>query len=359
MDLKAPYININGRKIGNGFPTYIVAEMSANHNQDFEQAVEIMRAAKKSGADAIKLQTFTADSHTIQSNKECFRIRGGTPWDGSTLYDLYQKAYMPWDWQPKLKKIAEEIGLDLFSAAVDESSVEFLEKMDVPVHKAGSFELVDLPLIRKMARTGKPVILSTGMACLSEMEEAVNVARQEGASQILLLKCTSAYPSAPEDMNLMTISHMSQAFHAPVGLSDHTRGISVPVAAVSLGACMVEKHFTLSRSVPTVDSSFSIEPNELKSMVESIRTAEKAIGQVHYGVSGNEAKLVEFRRSLFVVKNIKKGEAFNKENIRSIRPGYGLPVRHYEEVIGRCSSCDIERGTPLSWDLVVWSNANR
>lgn len=358
MNATAPYIEINGRKIGTGFPTYIVAEMSANHNQEFKQAVEIMRAAKDSGSDAIKLQTFTADSHTIQSDKKYFHIEGGTPWDGSTLYDLYQRAYMPWEWQPKLKEIAEELGLDLFSAAVDEKSVKFLEKMNVPVHKAASFELVDLPLIEKMARTGKPVILSTGMATLSEIEEAVQAARRAGSTQILLLKCTSTYPSPPEEMNLVTIPHMSQAFHAPVGLSDHTLGIAVPIAAVSLGACMVEKHFTLSRSVPSLDSSFSLEPHEFKAMVESIRIVEKAIGEVHYGVSEIEAKNRVFRRSLFVVKNMKKGEAFTAENVRSIRPGYGLPVCHYEDVIGCFAACNIERGTPLSWNLIGGSKSD-
>ena len=345
-------ILINGRKIGPDCPTYIVAEMSANHNQDFDQAVAIIRAAKDCGADAIKLQTFTADTHTIQSGNQYFRIEGGTPWDGETLYDLYERASMPWVWQPNLKKVAEELGLHIFSAAVDETSVDFLEEMNVPVHKAASFEIVDLPLLEKMARTGKPIILSTGMATLSEIEEAVNTIQKCGNKQILLLKCTSAYPAPPEDINLATIPHLSRAFDVPVGFSDHTLGIAVAVAAVSLGACIVEKHFTLSRAMKTPDSAFSVEPQEFKAMVEAIRTAEKAIGHVHYGVSEHEKSNLVFRRSLFVVKDLNEGDIFTRENIRSIRPGYGLPIRRLKDVLGKRANCDIEKGMPLKWDLI-------
>ena len=349
--MKLPSIEINGRRIGPGYPAYIVAEMSANHNQSFNQAVEILTAAKEVGADAIKLQTYTPDTLTIVCDNEYFQIKG-TLWDGRTLYDLYSEAYMPWEWQPKLKSVADDLGIDLFSTAFDSSAVDFLEHLGVSVHKVASFEIVDLPLIEKMARTGKPLIISTGMAMLGEIEEAVQTARNAGAKQIALLKCTSAYPAPPEEMNLRCIPHLVEIFGGPIGLSDHTLGITVPVAAVALGACIIEKHFTLSRSVPGPDSAFSLEPHEFKAMVEAIRTVEKALGQVHYGVSEKEVKSRLFRRSLFVVAEVKAGELFTTENIRSIRPGYGLHTRHLEEVLGRCASRNISGGTPLSWDLV-------
>ena len=346
------YVEISGRRIGPGFPAYIVAEMSANHNRDFEQAVRILHAAKQAGADTVKLQTYTPETMTIRSDENYFRIEGGTPWDGRTLYDLYGEAYTPWEWQPKLKAIADDLGLGLFSSAFDPSAVDFLEEMEVPVHKVASFEIVDIPLIEKMARTGKPMIISTGMATLNEIEEAVQAARNAGAAQIVLLKCTSAYPAPPEEMNLMTIANLAEAFGVPVGLSDHTLGIAVPAAAVALGACIVEKHFTLSRSISGPDSAFSLEPHEFKAMVEAIRTVEKAMGKVRYGVSEQEAKSRTFRRSLFVVQNVKAGERFTFENVRSIRPGYGLHTRHLPEVIGCCAARDIQRGEPLTWDMV-------
>ena len=347
-----PAIEIAGRKVGPGEPTYIVAEMSANHNQDFEQAVKILEAAKEAGANAVKLQTYTPDTLTIQSDNEYFRIGKGTLWEGKTLYELYSEAYMPWEWQPKLKKIADEIGIDLFSTAFDPTAVDFLEEMGVPVHKVASFEIVDIPLIEKMTKTGKPLIISTGMATLAEIEEAVQAARNAGATQIALLKCTSAYPAPPEEMNLRTIPHLSEAFGVPVGLSDHTLGIAVPVAAVALGACIVEKHFTLSRDNPSPDSAFSLEPQEFKAMVEAIRTAEKALGKVCYDISEHEAKSRVFRRSLFVVKAMKAGEIFTEENVQAIRPGYGLPPKHLKDVLGRQAARDIEKGTPLDWTMV-------
>lgn len=347
-----PYIEIGRRRIGPGNPVYIVAEMSANHNQNFDRAVKIVRAARDAGADAIKLQTFTPDIHTIQSDKEYFRVSGGTPWDGQTLYDLYAKAYMPWEWQPELKSIADELGMDLFSAPVDPTSLDFLEGMDVPAYKVTSFEIVDIPLIEKIARTNKPLIISTGMATLGEIEEAVQAARSTGATQIALLKCNSAYPARAEEMNLKTIPRLAEAFLLPVGLSDHTRGIAVPVAAVALGACIIEKHLTLSRDLPTLDNDFSLEPSEFKAMVEAVRVAEKALGEGRYKVGEHEAPNRSLRRSLFVVRDIKAGEPFTAENIRSIRPGYGLLVRHLKDVIGCRASRDIERGTPLSWELV-------
>jgi N-acetylneuraminate synthase len=345
-------IEINGRRVGPGSPVYIIAEMSANHGKDFEQAVGVLHAAKEAGADAVKLQTYTPDTLTIRSDREYFRIKGGTPWDGGTLYDLYDEAYMPWVWQPKLKAIADEVRIDLFSTAFDASAVDFLEEMGVPVHKIASFEIVDLPLIEKMARTGKPLIISTGMATLEEIHEALQAARNAGAKQIALLKCTSAYPAPPEEMNLATIPHLANTFHIPIGLSDHTLGTTVPIAAVALGACIAEKHFTLSRSNPGPDSAFSLEPQEFKAMVEAIRTVEKAQGEVHFGVSNQEAKSLVFRRSLFVVKDMKAGEVFTMENVRSIRPGHGLHPRHFNEIVGKVACCNIHKGTPFSWDLI-------
>ena len=346
------YIEIGKRRIGQGCPVYVIAEMSANHNGDFDQAVRILHAAKEAGADAVKLQTSTPDTLTIQCDTSEFQITGGTLWDGKTLYDLYVGACMPWEWQPKLKEIANDLGLDLFSTAFDPTAVDFLEEMGVPVHKVASFEIVDIPLIEKMARTGKPLIISTGMATLAEIDEAVSAAKGAGASQIALLKCNSAYPAPLEEMNLRTIPHMAEGFGLPVGLSDHTLGIAAPVAAVALGACIIEKHFTLSRDFPGPDSAFSIEPHELKAMVEAVRAAEKTLGKVYYGVSEKEAKSRVFRRSLFAVKDVKAGEVFTEDNVRSIRPGHGLPPKFLKEVVGKKASCDIKRGTPLSWSHI-------
>ncbi|HXA77710.1 MAG TPA: pseudaminic acid synthase [Candidatus Acidoferrales bacterium] len=346
-------IAIGKRRIGRGNSTYCVAEVSANHNQDYDQAVRIIHAARASGADAVKLQTYTADTMTIASSRKEFRIGGGTLWDGRNLHDLYREAWTPWEWQPGLKKVAEDLGMDLFSSAFDSTAVDFLEEMGVPAHKVASFELVDIPLIRKMARTGKPLIMSTGMASVEEIEEALQSAREAGATQIALLKCTSAYPAPAEEMNLRTIPEMARRFGVPVGLSDHTMGIAAPVAAAALGACIIEKHLTLSRATPGPDSAFSLEPHEFKAMVEAVRTAEKALGEAHFGVSEKEEASKVFRRSLFVVENVKRGEVFTEANVHSIRPGHGLHTRHLGEVLGKRAIRDIERGTPLSWDLVV------
>lgn len=348
----AERIQIADRWIGQGCPTFFVAELSANHGGQFERALRIVEAANRSGADAIKLQTYTPDTITIACDREPFRIGGGTLWDGKTLHQLYGEAYTPWEWQPKLKKAAEDLGMQCFSSAFDASAVDFLETMNVPAHKVASFELVDLPLIRKMAATGKPLIMSTGMATIEEIEEAVAVARQAGAAQIALLKCTSAYPALAEEMNLRTIPELARRFQLPVGLSDHTMGIAVPVAAVSLGACIIEKHLTLSRGAGGPDSAFSLEPEEFKAMVDAARTAVKALGSVHFGVSERERSSRVFRRSLFVVRDLKKGEQFTAENVRSIRPGNGLHTRHLAEVLGKTAALDIARGTPLSWELV-------
>jgi pseudaminic acid synthase len=346
-------IQINDRIVGHGNPVYVIAELSANHNQHFEQAARIVEAAKEAGADAIKLQTYTADTITIASDREPFRIGGGTMWDGRNLHDLYAEAYTPWEWQPKLKRVANDLGLNLFSSAFDPTAVDFLEEMGVPAHKIASFELVDLQLVQKMARTKKPLIMSTGMASLEEIGEAVEAAREAGATQIALLKCTSAYPAPPEQMNLRTIPELARRFDVPVGLSDHTLGTAVPIAAVALGACIVEKHLTLSRSTPGPDSAFSLEPQEFKEMVSAIRTAEKALGQVCFWLSPKEEASRVFRRSLFVVRDVKRGERFTSENVRSIRPGHGMHTRHLREVLDKRAACDIERGTPLSWELVA------
>jgi N-acetylneuraminate synthase len=268
------------------------------------------------------------------------------------LYDLYGEAFTPWEWQPKLKEIANKLGIHLFSSPFDFTAIDFLEKMDVPAYKVASFEIVDLPLIRRIAQTGKPVILSTGMATLAEIDEAVTTIRDTGNYQLALLKCTSAYPAPPEDMNLRSIPDLISAFGVPIGLSDHSLGTAVPVAAVALGACIVEKHLTLSRSVSGPDSAFSLEPSEFKSMVEAVRTTEKALGEVQYGVSETESQSRIFRRSLFVVQDMKAGEIFTTQNVRSIRPGHGLHTRHLDDILGRCAIGNIKRGTPLVWDLV-------
>lgn len=345
-------ITIASHPIGAGHPVYIIAEMSANHGQSFDQAVQIIRAAKEAGADAIKLQTYTPDTMTLDSRLPVFQIGKGTIWEGKNLYQLYGEAYTPWDWQPKLKAVADELGLDCFSSPFDFSAVDFLEQMNVPAHKIASFELVDLPLIRKVAATGKPVIMSTGMSSLAEIDEAVRAFREAGGKQLALLKCTSAYPSPAEEMNLRTIPHLSAAFGVPAGLSDHTLEITVPVTAVALGACIIEKHFTLARAAGGPDAAFSLEPAEFKAMVEAVRTAEKALGQVNYEVTKKEAASRVFRRSLFVVADMAAGELFTEHNVRSIRPGNGLPPKHFPEVLRRKASRAIHRGTPLNWDLV-------
>ena len=347
-----PELTIGSRKVGPGHPAYVIAELSANHGQDFDQAVRIVRAMAAAGADAVKVQTYTADTLTIACDNEFFRIGGGTLWDGRTLHDLYQEAFMPWDWQPKLQTVAKELGLDFFSTPFDASAVDFLEAMNVPCHKVASFELVDLPLLRKIAATRKPVIASTGMATQEEIAEAVKTLCDGGCTQLALLKCTSAYPALTEEMHLRTIADMGARFGVPVGLSDHTMEHTVPVAAVALGACIVEKHFTLLRATPGPDSTFSLEPDEFKAMVAAIRTTEKALGRVNYEVSANEAKSRQFRRSLFVVADLKEGEPFTAQNVRSIRPGHGLHTRHLAEVFGHKAARDVKRGTPLNWELV-------
>ena len=343
---------IHGREIGPGHKVYVIAEMSANHGHDFELAVQVLQAAKAAGADAIKLQTYTPDTLTIDCDNACFHMGKGTIWEGRNLHELYREGYMPWEWQPKLKKMAADMGLDCFSTPFDDTAVDFLEAMDVPAHKIASNEVVDHALLQRIARTGKPIIMSTGMATLEEIEEAVKVIRAAGGTQLALLKCTSVYPAAPEEMNLRTIPDLAKRFGVPVGLSDHTLGIAAPVAAVALGACMVEKHLALSRQSPGPDSAFSLEPQEFRQMVEAVREAEKALGRVSYEPTKGEVASRVFRRSLFVVENIKKGDVFTKTNVRSIRPGHGLPPKHLPDVLGRQAARDLRRGTPLEWEHV-------
>ena len=346
-------IRIGEHSIGPGNPVYIVAELSANHNQDLQRAVSLIDTAKEAGADAIKVQTYTPDTITIRSDQEPFQIRGGTLWDGRMLHDLYGEAFTPWEWHAELQRKALSYGMDFFSSPFDASAVDFLETLNVPAYKIASPELVDIPLIQKAASTGKPLIMSTGMATAEEIEEALASARAAGAEQIALLKCTSAYPSPPEEMNLSMIPALTKKFGVPVGLSDHSLGIAVPIAAVALGACMIEKHLTLSRSAKGPDSEFSLEPHEFKAMVEAVRMAEQAVGKPEFQVGEKEKASRAFRRSLFVVENVKKGDLFNAANVRSIRPGNGLHTRHLPEIFGRRAACDIERGTPLRWDMVA------
>ncbi len=332
--------------------TFIVAELSANHNQKFEIALDTVKAAKESGADAIKLQTYTADTLTIDSHKSYFQIKQGTLWDGKTLYQLYQEAFTPWEWQPELKKTANQLGLECFSSPFDQSAVDFLEKMEVPAYKVASFEITDIPLIEYIAAKGRPVIISTGIATLAEIAEAVQACRRMNNRQIIILKCTSAYPAPLDEINLRTIPHLQETFDCLVGISDHTLGISVPIAAVALGAKIIEKHFILDRKLGGPDAEFSIEPAEFKKMVLSIREVETALGAINYELSGSIKKNRIFTRSLFATANIKKGELFTRQNIRSIRPGHGLPPKYLQDILGKHARQDIEMGTPLSFDLI-------
>ena len=337
--------------IGNDH-VFIIAELSANHLQNFDLAVKTIKAMKDSGADAVKLQTYTPDTITIDCDNKYFQVKQGTMWDGKTLHQLYQEAYTPWEWQPKLKKIAEDMGLICFSSPFDKTAVDFLEDMDVPAYKVASFEITDFPLIEYIASKGKPVIISTGIATLSDIEDALDACRRVGNSKIALLKCTSEYPTPLEDVNLRTIPDMGRNFNVVIGLSDHTRSISVPVAAVTLGARIIEKHFILDRNLGGPDSAFSLEPDEFKAMVTSIRETEKALGEVKYELTEKIIKSREFSRSLFVVKDMRSGEVFTDVNVRSIRPGYGLAPKYIRDIIGRRAKEDIKRGTPLSRDLI-------
>ncbi|HHV28942.1 MAG TPA: pseudaminic acid synthase [Clostridium sp.] len=344
-------IKIRDREIGEGCPCYIIAEMSANHAGDFSRAIEIIHVAKEAGADCIKIQTYTPDTMTINCDKKYFHIDGGT-WKGENLYSLYQKANTPWEWHGRLKEEAQRVGIDFLSTPFDKSAVDFLEELGVEFYKIASFEIVDIPLIKYIASKKKPIIMSTGMATLAEIEEAVETIKAQGNDNFCLLKCSSAYPAVPEQMNLKTITHLKDTFNVPVGLSDHSLGSISAIMAVAMGASIIEKHFCLSRRIKNPDSSFSMEPDEFRKMVEDVRAAEKSIGKVSYSISENEAVSRSHRRSIFVVKDIKKGEVFTEENIKVIRPADGLEPKYFEQVLNRKASEDIERGTPLKWTMI-------
>lgn len=331
--------------------TYIIAEMSANHAGSFERAKEIVHAAKESGADCIKIQTYTPDTMTIDCNADCFYIDNGT-WSGENLYQLYQKAYTPWEWQTALKEEADRIGIDFLSTPFDRSAVDFLEDIGVEFYKIASFELVDIPLIEYVASRKKPIIMSTGMATLGEIEDAVQAVRGMGNEQLILLRCASAYPAITDEMNLKTMVNMRDTFQVPVGLSDHSMGSIGAVAAVALGASVIEKHFCLDREIENPDSTFSMNPKEFGQMVADIRQAEKAIGTICYGPSRQEKDNIIFRRSIFCVKDIQKGESITEQNTQVIRPGYGIAPKFYKEILGQTALADIKRGTPLKMEMI-------
>lgn len=346
-------IKIGNRYVGEGERTFLVAEVSANHLQDYGRAEAIIRAAKEAGADAVKLQTYTPDTITLDCDNDYFQITQGTIWDGTTLHKLYEQAYTPWEWQPKLMELANGLGMECFSSPFDATAVDFMREMDMPAYKVASFEINDIPLIRRIARIGKPVIFATGIAYLEDIERALAVCKEEGNEQAILLKCTSTYPSPYEDMNLKVIPHMAETFDCLAGLSDHSMGTAVAVASVALGAKMVEKHLTLSRSDGGPDAAFSMEPEEFGKMAEEIRIVEKALGRVTYDLTEKQKKSREDGRSLFVVKDIKAGEALTEENVRSIRPAFGMHTMYYDEIIGKKARTDIAKGTPLDWKYIV------
>ena len=343
-------MQIKGRTIGDGNPSYIIAEMSANHAGSMEHAKEIIYAAKEAGADCVKIQTYTADTITMNCHNKYFHIDNGT-WEGENLYSLYEKAYTPWEWQAELYDTAKKAGIDFFSTPFDFTAVDFLEEIGMEFYKIASFELVDIPLIEYVASKGKPIIMSTGMGSLGEIEEAVNVVKKYNCP-LALLKCSSAYPAIPDSMNLKTIPNMKEIFNVPVGLSDHSMGSIAAVTAVALGANVIEKHFCLSRAIENPDSSFSMEPKEFEEMVKNIRDAERAMGRVRYTVTENEMSNRAFRKSIFVSKDIKKGEKITSENIRVIRPGYGMEPKYYKDVLGLTALRDLEAGTPLHFNTI-------
>ena len=344
-------MKIKNRIIGAGHPAYIIAEMSANHAGSLENAKEIIRVAKEVGADCVKIQTYTPDTITIDCDKEYFHIGTGT-WEGENLYQLYQKAYTPWEWHKELKEEAERVGIDFFSSPFDNTAVDLLEEIGVEFYKVASFELVDIPLIKYIASKGKPIIMSTGMATLGEIEAAVNAAYECGNYDVALLRCASAYPAITDDMNLKTMQNMAEIFNVPVGLSDHSMGDVGAITAVALGANIIEKHFCLDRSIENPDSSFSMNPQEFAQMVKNIRQAEVAIGKVKYGASDQEKHNLAFRRSIFCVKDIKAGELITEDNVRVIRPGQGLEPKYYDTVLGMTATRDLEKGTPLSFGML-------
>lgn len=345
-------ISINSHTISNNSPAYIVAEMSANHNMDLERAKDIIKAAADAGADAIKLQTYTPDTITIDSHEPCFMTAKGGLWEGMTLYDLYKKAYTPWEWHAELFDCARSEGIDCFSSPFDMTAVDFLQQLDAPAYKIASFEINDIPLIKKVAKTGKPIIISTGIAYLEDIDLAVRACKEEGNEKVILLKCISAYPAPFSEMNLRSIPLIADTFDCISGLSDHTLGSEIAIAAVAMGARVIEKHFTLKRSDGGVDSAFSMEYEELKDMVKQIRNVETALGRASFELNEKQRNAREGSRSLFIVKDIKKGEVFSEKNVRSIRPGNGLHTKYYEEILGKQARNDYKKGTPLSWGCI-------
>jgi len=346
-------IYIADRKIGADQAPFVIAEMSGNHNQSLERALEIVEAAAKTGAHAMKIQTYTADTMTLDLDEGDFFISDhNSLWKGNSLYKLYQKAYTPWEWHKPIFERCRELGVIGFSTPFDDTSVDFLETLDVPCYKVASFENTDLPLIRKVASTGKPMIISTGMATVAEIDETVRTAREAGCNDLILLKCTSTYPATPENTNILSIPHMRELFNCEVGLSDHTMGIGVSVASVALGATVIEKHFTLSRADGGVDSSFSMEPEEMRALIIETERAWQSLGSVKYGVSEAEKKSLVFRRSIYIAQNMKAGDVLTTDNLRCVRPGMGLPPRYYDMLLGRRVNQNVKKGTPMTWRLV-------
>jgi pseudaminic acid synthase len=346
-------ICIMDKKIGNKHKPFIIAEMSGNHNQSLERALEIVDAAAKAGADALKIQTYTADTMTIDVNKNEFSISNKESlWHGYSLYELYKKAFTPWEWHEAIFQRCKEHGMIGFSTPFDATAVDFLENLNVPLYKIASFENTDLPLIRKVASTGKPMIISTGMATVAELDEAARAAREAGCKELIFLKCTSNYPASPANSNILTIPHMQDLFQCYVGLSDHTLGIGVAIASVALGATVIEKHFTLSRNDGGVDSAFSLEPSELQLLVTEVERAHQSLGKINYGATEKEKSSLMFRRTLYVVENMKSGDIFSEKNVKAIRPGCGLLPKYMENFIGKKINRDVEKGTPLSWELI-------
>ena len=346
-------LTIANKNISETHPPFIIAEMSGNHNQSLKRALKIVEAAAESGAHALKLQTYTPDTMTLNLLEREFVIKDKKSlWQGSCLYDLYKKAHTPWEWHKPIFDRAKELGLIVFSTPFDSSAVDFLEDLDVPCYKIASFENSDLPLIRKVAATGKPIIISTGMASIAELDESVRTARKNGCNDIALLKCTSTYPAMPENSNILTIPHMRELFKCETGLSDHTTGIGVSIAGVALGASIIERHFTLSRADGGVDSAFSLEPHEMKSLVFETELAWQSLGEIYYGSTKDEKKSMVFRRSLYIVRDMKKGEKLNNENLRAIRPGKGIAPGYFEILMGKCINQDIKKGTPVSWEII-------
>lgn len=347
-------LNIAGRAIGLNQAPFIIAEMSGNHNQSLDRALEIVEAAAKAGAHALKIQTYTPDTMTLDLDEREFHISDPKSlWAGKSLYKLYGEAYTPWEWHKPIFDRARELGIIPFSTPFDDTAVDFLESMDVPCYKIASFENTDLPLIRRVAATGKPLIISTGMATVAELDETVRAARKEGCRDLILLKCTSTYPATAENTNILTIPHLRELFGCEVGLSDHTMGVGVSVASVALGATVIEKHFTLNRADGGVDSSFSMEPAEMVQLLVEAQRAWQALGHVSYGPTEAEKKSIQFRRSLYVVQDIKAGDVLTRENVRAIRPGFGLPPGFFDQLIGCVARTDISRGTPVTWDLIL------